>query len=153
MNVDRFISYLKFHGIEVLPGGTVYEIVRFRSCNGISSIYKNKKGRITFTGDAKEAYDHCLANNIWQIAKRDEKERVYIQAQLYKRDGPNCFYCGKETVKGEDRTVEHLLSLNDGGNNNLSNLVIACEPCNKAVGSKPIIEKVKFREKKHNDKC
>jgi hypothetical protein len=48
-----------------------------------------------------------------------------------------CMYCG-----AKDRTleVEHLVPKSKGGSNRISNLGIACRPCNQAKGSKDLEE-------------
>ena len=52
---------------------------------------------------------------------------------LIKRFGNACVYCGyifKET-KMRRPTVDHLMPKSRGGTDDLENLVISCEPCNK----------------------
>jgi 5-methylcytosine-specific restriction endonuclease McrA len=47
--------------------------------------------------------------------------------------GHRCAYCGKET---EQLTPDHVVPLSQGGANSLSNIVPACETCNKQKGAK-----------------
>ncbi|GAA2408328.1 RNA-guided endonuclease IscB [Streptomyces coeruleofuscus] len=46
-----------------------------------------------------------------------------------------CAYCG---VSGVPLNVDHLRPRSRGGSHRISNLVLACAPCNKAKGSKPV---------------
>lgn len=76
-------------------------------------------------------------------------------ATLITRDGPNCFYCGREVrhpaIQAPDlppATCDHFIPRAKGGPNNIHNYVLACESCNRKVGSVSIVEKVKFREQK-----
>ncbi|MFF9808865.1 RNA-guided endonuclease IscB [Streptomyces coeruleorubidus] len=46
-----------------------------------------------------------------------------------------CAYCG---VSGVPLNVEHVRPRSRGGSHRISNLVLACVPCNKAKGSKPV---------------
>lgn len=63
------------------------------------------------------------------------------------RDGLECFYCG-EPLDLADATVEHLLPLSLGGNNNDANLALAHQACNHDAGAMSIVEKVRLRDKK-----
>lgn len=144
-NIDKFKAFLIESGAEILKPTNPYEIVRFKNVNGVSVVYTGKRGW-SFTGDAAEAYDKFQKRNIWQIKRRDEKELERIKAEILTRDGCYCFYCNRVTKDGEDRTVEHILSITHGGNNNLANLAFACHDCNQAVGNMAIIEKIKYRE-------
>lgn len=50
---------------------------------------------------------------------------------LMKRDGPACYWCGRE---GERMNVDHVIPRCLGGSNALSNVVASCVPCNEAKG-------------------
>ena len=50
-----------------------------------------------------------------------------------------CMYCD---VQGVPLQVEHVLARSRGGSNRVSNLGLACEPCNQAKGSRPVAEYV-----------
>lgn len=145
MKVDKFKTFLANSGAQVLKPTNEYELVRFKTVNGVSIIYTSKRG-LTFTGEAEEAYRRFEKKNIWQIKRKDLQALERVKEAILDRDGPACFYCGKDTVDGEDRSVEHLLSIAHGGNNNIANLVFAHAACNQAVGSMPIIEKIRYRE-------
>ena len=60
-----------------------------------------------------------------------------IQAQLKRQEG-RCYYCGVKLDKGYD--VDHVVPITRGGNNDPSNLVIACPTCNRSKGDKLIHE-------------
>lgn len=53
---DKFKSWLSEMGAVVLDTTNPYELVRFKTENGVSVIYEGKKG-VTFTGESEEAYD------------------------------------------------------------------------------------------------
>ena len=40
----------------------------------------------------------------------------------------NCWYCGD----CNPTTIDHVVAINKGGNDNLDNLVLACKSCNSA---------------------
>jgi 5-methylcytosine-specific restriction endonuclease McrA len=48
-----------------------------------------------------------------------------------------CAYCGAENVPLE---IEHIVAQDRGGTNRISNLCLACRPCNQAKGNRPIEE-------------
>jgi len=74
-----------------------------------------------------------------------QKKRASRVRTLRSRDGDGCFYCGRVMESG-DLTLEHLLSIKDGGTSNLANLVLAHRRCNEIAGDLPIIAKIKLRE-------
>lgn len=77
------------------------------------------------------------------------KKRLAIVEALVARDGPRCWYCIGE-LTGESTTLEHLCPKAHGGPEHLSNLVLACKPCNLDARDRSIAEKVKLREKKRS---
>jgi 5-methylcytosine-specific restriction endonuclease McrA len=57
--------------------------------------------------------------------------------RLAMRDGGSiCHYCG-ERKKIYEITIDHVIPRSRGGAHALTNLVLACEPCNHAKGSLP----------------
>ena len=63
-------------------------------------------------------------------------ERQRIRGLLVKRDGLFCHWCGCDLNLDAKQsnpffaTIEHLVPRSEGGSNNLSNLGLACRPCN-----------------------
>ncbi len=53
-----------------------------------------------------------------------------------------CAYCGK---KDTPLQVEHIVPRANGGSNRVSNLTLACQPCNQKKGSQPIAAFLKGR--------
>jgi len=53
--------------------------------------------------------------------------RRALRARLRKRDGKNCYYCGKQTNKPD---LAHVKSLFYGGDNTEANLRLAHRRCN-----------------------
>lgn len=62
------------------------------------------------------------------MAKLSKKKKQHV----FLRDNGICQYCG--TFLNADNTkawhVDHVISIKLGGNNELSNLLLACVPCN-----------------------
>lgn len=56
------------------------------------------------------------------------------RAAVIRRDGPNCYWCGAPPPKNWHHTLDHVIPRSAGGSNKISNLVMACEPCNQARG-------------------
>lgn len=146
MKIDKFITFLRESGAEILELTNEYEVIRFRTINGVSIVYKDKRGYFTYTGESQEAMEKFQKKSIWAIRGRKEKQYADVKKKLIKRDGTLCFFCGMDMVKKEI-TIEHLLPISDGGNNNIKNLCLACENCNKEVGNMAIVEKIYYREK------
>ncbi|HTI15450.1 MAG TPA: RNA-guided endonuclease IscB [Dictyobacter sp.] len=57
--------------------------------------------------------------------------REYLLEQWQRR----CAYCGKTDIPLE---VEHIVPRAKGGTNRISNLTLACQPCNQAKGARTI---------------
>jgi 5-methylcytosine-specific restriction endonuclease McrA len=58
-----------------------------------------------------------------------------IREYLLEKWQRTCAYCGKQDVPLQ---VEHICPRATGGSNRVSNLTLACEPCNTRKGAKPI---------------
>jgi len=57
--------------------------------------------------------------------------------ELISRDGRACVWCGREPWR-RDLTREHLVPRSRGGHMTAENAVVACRPCNKRRGSRPV---------------
>lgn len=146
-------SFLEKGGAEILPTTNPWELARFRAETGISVIYQNSKGRISYSDEnGHNAFAAMQDGKKWtaaQIVKRIQRKTV--EELLAERDGCQCFYCSAIVYGPSSEakpTLEHLVAISDGGNNHLSNLALACEPCNTEAASLPVIQKVKLRETK-----
>ena len=53
----------------------------------------------------------------------------WVKLQLVRRDGPYCKLCGIYLPKSK-RTIDHIIPRCEGGSDELSNLRLACYPCN-----------------------
>ncbi|MBS3953594.1 MAG: HNH endonuclease [Methylomicrobium sp.] len=58
-----------------------------------------------------------------------------VREYLLEKWGRKCAYCATENVPLQ---VEHVKARANGGSNNVSNLTLACEPCNSKKGTKDI---------------
>tara|TARA_R110001632_G_scaffold75535_1_gene171911 strand:+ start:932 stop:1408 length:477 start_codon:yes stop_codon:yes gene_type:complete len=148
---DDFKSYLIENGVQILEPTNEWEVIRFEVNGNTSVIYKSNKGKLSYTGDSTEI---CQAyRNKEKFPIRKHKNRRLMKNKnhkinlLMKRDGLNCFYCGK-ILGSSEMTVEHILSRSCGGNNHISNLALCCKGCNVEAGHKSVVEKVKMREAK-----
>ena len=60
-----------------------------------------------------------------------------VREYLLEKWNRKCVYCGKKDVPLE---VEHINPKSRGGSNRISNLTLACEPCNKKKGKQTAAE-------------
>ena len=82
--------------------------------------------------------------------------RSGIREQVIARDGGICQYCGR---RPRVPTVDHLLAVSKGGENELGNLVVACKRCNSIKCNKTPLELfnwpkwIKHRDARLVNKC
>jgi 5-methylcytosine-specific restriction endonuclease McrA len=60
-----------------------------------------------------------------------------VREYLLEKEGRRCAYCG---ATGVPLQVEHLVPRARGGSNRVSNLTLACEPCNQKKGNRTAAE-------------
>lgn len=146
-NEAKFRNWLEKMGAVILPPTNQWEIVRFKTQNGVSVVYQNARGRLTFTGESEEAYNRFSTGKNWKAVDRKRRALRALKVRIAARDGKKCFFCW--AVLGfDDLTIEHLLSFSHGGTDNINNLCLACEPCNKDLGNLPVVKKILYRSKK-----
>lgn len=88
-----------------------------------------------------------MTDNVRIFKKRPlVSETRELKKKLSYRDGKCCFYC-RNLLDDYELTLEHILAISLGGTNDLSNLCLACHKCNHLVGSKSIVDKIKYRDK------
>jgi 5-methylcytosine-specific restriction endonuclease McrA len=57
-----------------------------------------------------------------------------IKEIVKNRQGLHCWYCGKRTTAGRARHHDHIVPVEQGGQNTPDNLVISCKACNTRKG-------------------
>ena len=143
MSSIKFINFLRNHGCEVLPLTSKYEQVRWRGTE-VGVIYTSGKTSGEYATKALEAYN---TGSKWdggpKTTKRKSGKSAKRKESLQHRDGNDCFFCGKPMPE-DDKTIEHLIPLAQGGPDKLSNMALAHEDCNMAFGHMDICEKVKI---------
>ncbi|CDM65415.1 RNA-guided endonuclease IscB [Pyrinomonas methylaliphatogenes] len=65
--------------------------------------------------------------------QRGELFGYEVRGHLLEKWGRRCAYCGAEKVPLE---IEHIVPKSRGGSDRVSNLSLACRPCNQAKGSR-----------------
>ena len=62
-----------------------------------------------------------------------------LRWQVFARDGFACLYCGAQAGQdGVSLAADHVISVADGGDNSIDNLVTACQRCNGGKGAKSL---------------
>jgi len=64
--------------------------------------------------------------------QQGELQGYEVREYLLEKFGRKCVYCGAENVPLQ---VEHIVPKARGGSNRVSNLTLACEPCNRKKGN------------------
>lgn len=72
--------------------------------------------------------------------------------EVFERDGFTCQYCGMRPDEDDVvLNVDHIISIKDGGTNDLENLITSCFGCNIGKGSKSVRKKTKTVEDVQRD--
>lgn len=58
-----------------------------------------------------------------------------VREYLLEKWGRNCAYCTAENVPLE---IEHIVARSNGGSDRVSNLTVACRPCNQRKANRPV---------------
>lgn len=148
--IKKFKGWAEGMGGTVLPETSEWEFARVEHGDGTFVIYQNKKGNLSFSDSiARSAWQAFQKGGSFPLNRRHKRSKSEARvSRLLNRDGECCFYCGFPFEPDNPPTLEHLLSIKDGGNNNLANLALAHEECNREAGSLPLVEKIKLRERK-----
>lgn len=146
MKLGKFETWLVEQGAVILPPTNQWEVIRFRTINGVSVVYTNKHGHLTFTGESNGAYKKFERGQEWKISDRKTKKLKAHKARLATRDGKKCFFCEAD-LPFEELTIEHLVAVKYGGPDHDSNLCLACQPCNQKVDRWPVTQKMLYRDK------
>lgn len=141
MNIDKFSKWLSKMGVEILPVTSQYEALRFKG-RQVGVLYKSGKTSNNYTSEAIKCFEQNKKWNGKPVNVGRKPHYKKEKAMLIKRDGSDCFLCGKPLE--DDVTLEHLIALSTGGKNSIGNMVLMHEDCNKEVDNIPISEKVKL---------
>ncbi len=60
-----------------------------------------------------------------------------LRFAVFTRDGFRCRYCGATGAETQ-LVVDHAISVKDGGSDDISNLVTACQPCNAGKSGRSV---------------
>lgn len=151
LDIDAFKEWLTQRGAIVDSPTNPYEILRVRTCEGCFVAYANTKGVETWPDgltSIREAFDAGREVALSPDLKSRVRLRHTIET-IASRDGLECWFCERGFLSTDSReiTVEHLCPRSHGGPDHLSNLVIACAPCNRAAGNQTVADKVRLRER------
>lgn len=146
---EQFAAWLLEHGSEICAPTNPYEVIRFLGPLAVCVVYRKESGRLThWANGADVAYRAFLDKTDWRAVQRGQRGRreVNLIRSLAQRDGWRCCYC-PTLLTLETATVEHFVSVTAGGTNHLTNLSLACGPCNEKAGHKPVREKIEMAKK------
>ncbi len=148
----RFQAWLVERGAVLEPLTSEWELLRVRSIEGLHVAYRNKAGKETWPAALMEMREAFREGRLIPLSPNDRprrKLRGRVQT-IADRDGLWCWFCqiGFLNVDSREITIEHLVPRAHDGPDHISNLVLACEPCNKEAGNRSAAEKVALRDRK-----
>lgn len=142
----KFVAWLKERGAEVVDGTNEWELLRFWANGKVHILFRNKSGRLTWTGETGLAWRMSRTNGPWSGTERKKANGSNARLRaVVERDGGDCFYCWKD-LGLRNVTLEHLVPAAHGGPSHLSNLVAAHADCNQDAGVLSAMEKIRIRE-------
>ena len=178
--VSAFCAWLTDNGCEVGKPTNEWEVVRYRAYRPESKrpithiVYAKQTGLLNWMEGTKGHYHSFLAGRAmaWnappyesRFDKPDAPAFVPIpdapkptkptkpehrRAKLLKRDGPDCWFCGR--VMGDDCTIEHLVPKSKDGPNSLANFALAHAKCNRDAADLPLVDKIALRERLRSER-
>lgn len=143
VKLEKFKTWLGKRGVIILDPTNEWEVVRFKTENGVSVVYTNKRGDLTFTGESEVAFNAWQKGRSWKPTDRKRKALRAKKAKIAARDGKKCFVHNAK-MNFDELTIEHLLSFSHGGTDNINNLALVCDPCNKDLANMPLTKKIEL---------
>lgn len=97
----------------------------------------------------KRSYQNSYAKNPSYYSSKTAKRRAKLKGiegsftqteilELYEEQGGVCFYCFEPL--GNDYHRDHIIPISRGGSNYISNIALACAPCNLSKSDKLLSE-------------
>ena len=144
MNKKAFIEWLRREGAEVLAPTNAYEVARFIAHGGTHVIYEGRRG-ISANGFAWTCFNAFNEKRHVDmgITKKQRNGTLKTKCALRERDGEMCFFCF-EKMPESDMSIEHLVSIQNGGPNHMDNLVLAHKKCNRQADNHPLKYKIEI---------
>ena len=146
--LKSFEKWLTQQGSSIIATTNPYELLRFECKLGTGVLYTGKRGQSVSSEMVSNAIECWKSQTKWGGKGKPTRRNGGSKSKrdkLIERDGCECFFCGNE-FKPTQLTLEHFVSLAQGGPNNMSNSVLACKPCNKAVDCMNVVDKVAYRD-------
>jgi 5-methylcytosine-specific restriction endonuclease McrA len=121
------------------PQGWLAPSLQHRVDTSISLVNKLQRlAPVTAISQELVRFDMQLINNpeISGIQyQQGELQGYEVREYLLEKWGRQCAYCGATHVPLE---IEHIVPKSSGGSNRITNLTLACQPCNQRKSSQPI---------------
>jgi len=80
------------------------------------------------------------------MGKTNKRKAVSTRTrfEIFKRDSFKCQYCGRGTPSVV-LEIDHIISVKEGGDNDIQNLITSCFECNRGKSGIPL-DKIKIRD-------
>lgn len=159
-DVQGFVAWLAYNGAEIGIPTNQYEVVRYLAhAEGHRKpvthiVYTKESGLLTWMPGTRDHYAQFIGIEGDGVIKGrpSRSKRMSFRAQIAKRDGKDCWFCGKATTPATE-SIEHLVPRSQGGPDTLANFVIAHKKCNELAGDKCLADKIALRDKLRTEKA
>lgn len=146
--LTKYKAYIEKRGAVVLDSLSPLELVRFTIYGELNIIFKNKDEYEFVGNEAERSFRFWNKNLNWTPPNRKRQQLTSRKLKIANRDGMMCFFCAEPHNDTKHLTIEHLLSFKHGGTDNINNLALACDTCNREAGTKSLAEKIRLRDHK-----
>lgn len=168
LRIKDFTEWLHTHGFaEFMEHDFEVDLLVYHYDGEVCRVQELLDGSVRWIGSSHAHYHlfelgrECPALKTKTVSKSQRKrqrKRGSLLNRIIERDGRECFYCGKHVDHGEE-TIEHLLPQSAAKHhpgtlyvvNDIRNLVLAHHLCNHKAGELSVVEKVKLRERLHDE--
>ena len=143
---EEFCKFVQKHGFTVERKKNKGEFIRLKTPTGKKMVMMARKDGYlnVYSGVHRRLLEAFLSgsDDISEPVPSLTPRGRLVEA-LFKRDGTQCAYCGKELTH-TCATIEHVVPKSAQGPSNLHNYVLTCMECNSRAGALPVADKIRL---------
>jgi 5-methylcytosine-specific restriction endonuclease McrA len=129
---DKILEYLKAHLGQWIHNQELRKVSELNDAPRTIRLLKQQGWQIEVRGDG-----YVRLTSLEKSAARGERKAITekLRYQVLSRDSFRCRACGRGADNGVKLQVDHIVPVDWGGTNDISNLLTLCEQCNRGKKS------------------